>query len=119
MLNDAEALSAALDANSELTKRIDVLTQERSDLIDANKAISAKCDELRGILRWQPVASVPRDGTRVIVTHITPGGSVGFVTEARWTGSSLTHSVALDPATHWLPMPLSIVWRLDEEGAAK
>lgn len=73
--SDREALSAALDANAELTKRIDALAAERdalyeaarvcgdaldkrgleiSDLIDANKAISAKCDELRRMLNAKP-----------------------------------------------------------------
>lgn len=68
---------------------------------EAEKAWSAPPGPL---FAWQPITTVPKDGTRVIVTKII-NGKIGFITEGKWMGRSLVHSVALDYATHWMPVP--------------
>lgn len=59
--------------------------------------LSVPEEEVVDVLRYE-------NGTRVIVTNIQ-NGKIGFITQGRWDGHAVLHSVALDFATHWMPVP--------------
>lgn len=53
--------------------------------------------------RWTPIATIPKDGTRVLLLLQN-----GFVTTGRWGGKhiwSQQHLPVTLTATHWAPLP--------------
>lgn len=118
--SEVERLQEALDDLRDTYDRLMVRAEEAESEAAAHNAAATQYEQDIAILRqenaqlraqtsWQPIETAPRD-RKVIVTKIT-NGVVGFITEAHWlsgaTGGSLVYAIALDAATHWMPVPAS------------
>lgn len=60
---------------------------------------------------WQPIASAPKDGTRIIVYRprfdgdYIPQIGCDYWMQSKWISGAWAHSNSDCPPTHWVPLP--------------